>query len=259
MLNELFGHEQGAFTGADRRRGGLVRQAEGGTLFFDEIDSLPMQVQATLLRFLQEREYRPLGGGRARKADVRILAASNADIAALVARRRFREDLYYRINVLQLRLPPLRVRADDISLLSDHFLAKLRGRYGGPQRGLTDGARTALARHPWPGNVRELENRIHRAFLLADDGVIAEDLLELPTAAANDEPFDDSRAFEASFAAAKARVVAEFERNYIRDVLARAKGNMSAASRMAGKERRAFARLVEKYGIDRRDFAPSAR
>ncbi|MBL27103.1 MAG: Fis family transcriptional regulator [Rhodospirillaceae bacterium] len=251
IVNELFGHEQGAFTGAARRCGGLVAQAEGGTLFFDEIDSLPVSVQATLLRFLQEHEYRPLGGGRTREADVRVVSACNGDMAALVRAHKFREDLFYRINVLQLRLPPLRERLGDLEVLTEHFLDLMQERYGGPERRLEPGARAAMARHAWPGNVRELENRVHRAYLLARDARITEDDLDLPKAngASVTELLDD-----APFAVAKARLVAAFERDYIRAVLAKTEGNLSAASRLAKKERRAFARLVEKHGIDRREF-----
>lgn len=254
IVNELFGHEQGAFSGAASRRGGLVEQAEGGTIFFDEIDSLPMSVQATLLRFLQEHEYRPLGGGRSREADVRVVSACNADMATLVRTQKFREDLFYRINVLQLRLPPLRERLADLTALTEHFLGQMQERYDGPDRRLEPGAWAAMAQHAWPGNVRELENRIHRAYLLAREAGITEEDLDLPNAdgASTGELLDD-----APFAIAKARLVAEFERDYIRAVLAKTEGNLSAASRLARKERRAFARLVEKHGIDRREFTHS--
>lgn len=252
LINELFGHEAGAYTGAHRSSGGLVQEAEGGTIFLDEIDSMPLSAQATLLRFLEDQEYRPLGAGRTRRADVRVVSATNADMAGLVRAHAFREDLFYRVNVLRLRLPPLRERLGDLEPLSMRFLARLRERYGGPMRRIAPGAWAVMRRHRWPGNVRELENRIHRGFLMSRDSDIGVADLDLGHVVAE----APAGAIEpTSFTAAKARVVAEFERAYIERVLTETRGNLSAASRLAKKERRAFARLVVKHGIDRRDFA----
>lgn len=253
LINELFGHEAGAYTGAQRSSGGLVQEAEGGTIFLDEIDSMPLSVQATLLRFLEDQEYRPLGAGAARQADVRVISATNADMTELVRAHRFREDLFYRVNVLHLRLPPLRARLGDLEPLAASFLERLRQRYGGATRRIAPDAWAVMRRHSWPGNVRELENRIHRGFLMAqgaDIGVVDLDLGHV-AAETSAEPAEAT-----SFTAAKARVVAEFERAYIERVLSETHGNLSAASRLANKERRSFARLVVKYGIDRKDFAP---
>lgn len=251
IMNELFGHERGAFTGADKPCPGLIDQARGGTILFDEVDTLPLTGQAALLRFLQNQDYRPLGGGRERHADVRVVSASNADLEQLVKDGRFREDLYYRLNVLDLRLPPLRARKRDMPLLAGHFLTKFRRKYGGPVRHIAPTAKVAMARHDWPGNVRELENRLHRAVLLATDGTIREHDLDLPTVEDTDD-LPESK--PCAFAEAKKRAIAEFEQAYLCRILSETRGNVSAASRLAGKERRAFTRLLDKHGIDRRRY-----
>ncbi|MEO0762097.1 MAG: sigma-54 dependent transcriptional regulator [Pseudomonadota bacterium] len=253
VVNELFGHEGGAYTGAAGRQGGLVAEAEGGTLFLDEIDGLPLGAQAVLLRFLQDQEYRPLGGGRMRRADVRVVAASNAGMAGLIGARQFREDLFWRLAVLQLTLPPLRERPGDLEPLVAHFLGLMRRRYGGARRGIAPGAWEAMRRHPWPGNVRELENRVHRGYVLAAGAAISAEAMDL-TRTPDAAPDAGDSAACAPFAAAKADAVAAFERAYIARALAETGGNVSAASRLAGKERRAFTRLIAKHGIDWRDF-----
>jgi DNA-binding NtrC family response regulator len=256
VVSELFGHERGAFTGAQGRKVGLVEQARRGTIFFDEVDSLPAPAQAVLLRFLQDQEYRPLGGGNVLYADTRVVAASNVCIADEVRERRFREDLYHRLNVLTMALPPLRSRTDDILCLTAHFLERLSRRYRRPTKTLTPLAKAALLAHDWPGNVRELDNRLHRSVLMAEGRQICAADLGL------DRPREGGAAgpvmppLEGTFASAKARAVAEFERAYLCKLMAAAQGNVSAASRLAGKERRTLARLLKKHGIDRRRFLP---
>ena len=259
VVSELFGHERGAFTGAQVRRIGLVEQARRGTIFFDEVDTLPPPAQAVLLRFVQDQEYRPLGGHGALHADTRVLAASNLCMASEVRARRFREDLYHRLNVLTLSLPPLRSRSDDILFLAAHFLDRLSRRYRRPAKALTPVAQGALLAHDWPGNVRELENRLHRSFLMADGRRIgAADLgLDVPEQGNGRRPAEPP--LEGTFAAAKARAVADFERAYLAKLMASTQGNVSAASRLAGKERRTLARLLKKHGIDRRRFLPGGR
>ena len=175
---ELFGHEKGAFTGADARAVGRFEQAEGGTLFLDEIGDMPMEAQTRLLRVLQEREFTPVGGRRPRTTDVRIVAATNQDLTRAIEAGRFREDLFYRLNVVPLRLPTLRERAQDIRELSEHFIAK--GIEAGlPARGLSEDALTALRDYHWPGNVRELENLIRRLMVLSTDEVVQRTTVDL--------------------------------------------------------------------------------
>jgi two-component system, NtrC family, response regulator GlrR len=254
VVSELFGHERGAFTGAQARRVGLVEQARRGTIFFDEVDTLPPPAQAVLLRFLQDQEYRPLGGGSALRADTRVVAASNVCMATAVRERRFREDLYHRLNVLEVSLPPLRARRGDILDLAAHFLDRLSHQYGRAPKSLSRMAVSALLKHNWPGNVRELQNRLHRSFLMADGRQICCGELELDRPEQGDGSEERAVLPEGTFAAAKARAVAEFERAYLCNLMASTLGNVSAASRLAGKERRTFARLLKKHGIDRQPF-----
>jgi DNA-binding NtrC family response regulator len=255
LENELYGHARGAFTDARTDACGLVGMAEGGVLFLDEVDALSPVAQAKLLRFLQERSYRPLGGDRFIEADVRVLAATNRDLAALVEERRFRADLYFRLNVLRIEIIPLRQRPGDIPLLARHFLRRVAGdRAGGtssPERRLSDAALQKLGRYHWPGNVRELENVLVRALVRAapnapeiDEGDI--DLAVTAAPAAMAPPADPAPRDE-SFRLAKARAVAEFERVFVREMLHRHGGNITRAARAAGKDRRAFGRLVKKY------------
>jgi DNA-binding NtrC family response regulator len=259
VVSELFGHERGAFTGAQGRRIGLVEQARRGTIFFDEVDTLPPPAQAVLLRFLQDQEYRPLGGGSVLHADTRVLAATNICIASEVHERRFREDLYHRLNVLAISVPPLCARRGDILSLAGHFLERLSRRYRRTAKTLSSAAVCALLEHDWPGNVRELENRLHRSFLMADGRQICAADLGLKRAEDGSEPERTGRLLEGTFATAKARAVADFERGYLCELLATTQGNISAAGRLAGKERRTLARLLKKHGIDRRRFLPEGR
>jgi len=245
--NELFGHEAGAYTGATRAAQGLVHEAEGGTLFLDEVDTLPPRAQVALLRFLQEREVRPVGGGRPRAVDVRVVAASNRPLGALVESGAFREDLHFRLNVLTVTLPPLRERRGDIAELSRHFLDRLASDYDRGPLLLSATARDWLMAHELPGNVRQLENLLHRAVLKSAGGRI-----DLPDIAPPGTP-EPRLAAEAdgtlSFSAAKAVAVDDFERSYLLDLMEETGGNVTAAARRAGKERRALGRLLKKHGI----------
>lgn len=241
--NELFGHESGAYTGAQRVHKGLIEQAEKGTLFLDEIDSLPLPAQAKLLRFLQEREYRPLGAARSRRADVRVLSASNSNLEAAVKASQFREDLYFRLNVLALSLPPLRKRREDIPLLAEHLATRHASSNALP-KAFTRGALNKLSSHSWPGNVRELENVIERAIALAAGNVIEESDIEIPDAVPS--PENDS------FKAQKTRAIYEFEHHFLQDILARHGGNISQAAKTAAKNRRAFFHLLKKHNLTRR-------
>ena len=234
MENELFGHESGAYTGALSSSVGLIQQANEGTLFLDEVDALPPQAQVKLLRFLQEKEYRPLGSSKAFRADVRIVAATNKILEDSI-----RNDLFYRLNVVRIAMPPLRERTGDIALLARHFLVKIAVRFGKPVPHLTSGALLKLNLHNWPGNVRELENAIERAVVLSERPTIEEEDIHLPQV----------KGGLFSFKNLKARTIAEFEKRYIAETLQAHEGNISKAARAAGKHRRAFWQLMQKHNI----------
>jgi DNA-binding NtrC family response regulator len=241
--NELFGHSRGAFTDAHTDTKGLVALADGGTLFLDEIDALSVANQAKLLRFLQEGSFRALGAERLRHANVRVIAASNRNMEECVRQRQFRSDLYFRINVLRLYLPPLRERTGDVALLAAHFLA---GECDAAEKFLSPAALRSLEKHAWPGNVRELLNVLQRAALHAPGRQITPAHLSFDA-----DPTQEQTLTEGpnGFHNAKQHVIREFERAYIEKLLASHNGNITQAAREAGKERRAFGKLVKKYGI----------
>lgn len=244
--NELFGHERGAFTGANTARAGLIEEAEGGTLFLDEIDCLSLMAQVKLLRFLQEKEYRRLGSSKARQADVRMIAASNAVLEDAVKEGHLRQDLYYRLNVVSIALPPLRERREDIPFLAQHFLEKYADRSEGPPvNTLSPEAIEKLTYYDWPGNVRELEHTIERAIMFCETSFLTEKDISLPGPA---------RRFEESFRQAKAKIVAQFEKDYIQRLLLSYNGNISRAAQAARKNRRAFWELVRKHRVDVQAF-----
>jgi two-component system, NtrC family, response regulator GlrR len=242
LENELFGHTAGAYTSAQSSHTGLIREADGGTLFLDEVDSLSLAAQVKLLRFLQEREYRPLGSSKACKADVRIMAASNGELETCVQAGKLRKDLYYRLNVLRLHLPPLRQRQQDIPLLARHFLVKFVARCSPSACDFAPCALKKLSLYDWPGNVRELENAVERAAVLCEGGLIQGADLDLPVVAEPAPPPE-------SFAEQKARVVNEFEQRYVHDLLTRFQGNIGQAARAAHKNRRVFFELMRKHHI----------
>lgn len=251
--NELFGHEKAAYTGASSSQHGLIREAQGGTLLLDEIDSLPPSAQVKLLRFLQEREYRPLGSPRTRTADVRLIAATNINVEQAIEEGRLRQDLYYRLNVLPLELPPLRERAEDIPLLAQHFLSLYAARAKEYAPHLSAEALQVLLHHDWPGNVRELEHVIERALILADGREIHRSDLSL--GGFNSPAADTS---PESFKQAKAKAVAKFECAYIKSMLVAYHGNISRAAAAARKNRRAFFELIRKHQIDASSFRAQA-
>lgn len=243
--SELFGHERGAFTGAVAKTQGLISAADQGTLFLDEVDALNLSVQAKLLRFLQEMEYRSLGSSEIKKADVRLISATNRDLLERVKRNEFRKDLYYRLNVVQLHLPSLRQRREDILLLAQHFATKHAARFNQPQREFSTDAIQKLLTYHWPGNVRELENIVAAAVALCDGPLIC----------GSDLSFcGEQEESPASFRDAKARVIIEFEREYIVRLLSSCNGNVSKAARVAGKNRRAFWELIRKHKISVQDL-----
>ncbi len=244
--NEFFGHERGAYTGAFSEQGGLLRLAHGGTLFLDDVDCLPDFVQPKLLRFLELGEYRPLGSCHFMTGDVRVIAAANTSLAELVQRKQFRVDLFYRLNVLPLCIPPLRERVEDILVLATHFIRKFAEKSGKHVVGLTENAREKLVRHLWPGNVRELEHVIERGVVLS-----RQPLLDAPdiTLRARERP-----AHHESFNEAKKRIIMEFERSYIQKSLIAHDGNITRAAVGAGKDRRTFWELIRKHGIDAQQY-----
>lgn len=249
--DELFGHVRGAYTTAHANRNGLVKEAEGGSIFLDDVDCLPLSAQAKLLRFLQEREFRAVGSNTVQRANVRVIAASNRDLGKLAARGEFRQDLYFRLNVLPLTLPVLRERREDISPLALHFVRHFAREFKRPVDGITPAALKRMLMHDWPGNVRELQHVVERAVLLArgpllDDGDV--DVGRSPS-----EP-----AMDTSFRSMKARVVEDFERGYIEHLLGVNGGNVTHAARAAGKNRRAFFALMRKYRIASEQFRQPA-
>lgn len=218
--NELFGHAKGAYTDASKSSLGLIAQAEGGTLFLDEIEALSQKAQVSLLRFLQENEYRPLGGNKTLKANIKVIAASNAAIHHLVESRNFREDLYYRLNVTTIVLPPLRDRDTDAGLIAEHCLSTYRAQYNQPDKFLHPSSLKLLNSYHWPGNVRELENMVHRAFLLSDGPEVhiygnLDHKSNTPTFAVKDIRTDRKTKFND----AKEQVIMQFEKRYLSKVL----------------------------------------
>jgi len=247
LESELFGHEKGAFTDARERRIGRFEAAHGGTLFLDEIGELPLAVQAKLLRALQDRTIDRVGSTQPIPVDVRVVAATNRDLDREVAAGRFRADLYYRIHVVPIALPPLRERREDIRLLAESFLARVRAEAGrGPSR-IAPAALSALERHAWPGNVRELENAIERAVALADGEVL--ELADLPDeiqqAARGDLLREEVRAGRLDLDSA----VGRFETDLIREALARTGGNQTRAAEQLGLTRRVLKLKMDRYGI----------
>lgn len=242
LESELFGHEKGAFTGALYKRIGRIEEAEGGTLFLDELGDFSPAIQVKLLRVIQEREYERVGSNKTNKADVRIVAATNRDLERAVREDKFREDLYYRINVFPVVLPPLRERRSDILLLANHFVEKYAGRIGHPIRRISTSAINLLMTYHWPGNVRELENCIEHAVLLCTEGVIygrhLPPTLQTPTMA--DRPMDGSMKQQVDI----------LERDLIIEALKRHNGNVTAAARELGITGRMVRYKIEKLDVD---------
>ena len=255
--NEFFGHVRGAYTDARESQGGLIANAEGGTLFLDEIEALSPKGQVVLLRFLQDQVYKPLGGKSQISGDVRVIAASNADVAQLVQTGSFRQDLLYRLTILSLRMPALRERPGDATTLARHFMTRFARQYARPECELSIESTGVLWDHDWPGNVRELENLIHRKLLMAEESTLhisASDLGLIPTAGTEKPNIGLSIPFELDFRRAKALLVAAFEREFVHRALSNCRGNVSAAARLIGKERRAMGKLLRKHNIDRKAF-----
>ena len=238
MESELFGHVKGAFTGAVRDNPGLFVSAQRGTVFLDEIGDLPLAMQVKLLRVLQEREVRAVGGARAQRIDVRVISASHRRLEDEVAAGRFREDLFYRLNVVGLHLPALAGRREDIPLLAHHFLVTLAQRYGKAVRGYAPGALEALAAAPWPGNVRQLQNVVEKCVVLSTTAQVPLTLVQraLSTQGGEHLPFDEARR--------------QFERDYLTQVLKLTSGNVTQAAKLAQRNRTDFYALLGRHQID---------
>jgi len=245
--NELFGHERGAYTNAASSQIGQIQAAEGGTLFLDEIDSLPLLAQVKLLRFLQEREYKPLGSAKARRADVRVITATNVNVERAVQEGKLRQDLYYRLNILPIVLPPLRERQEDIPLLAANFLTKYAFEFKKPVNGFFPNALQKLTLHDWPGNVRELEHVVARAVALTEHSILRDTDIVFTNGC---EPSSSP----SSFQEIKAKMVEQFERTYLQSLLIAYQGNITKAAEAAQKNRRAFFQLLRKYGINASNF-----
>ena len=263
--SELFGHIRGAFTDAACDRKGLLEEAEGGTLFLDEINSLSLSAQGKLLRFLQDCEYRPLGSNKHRTGNVRIVAATNRDLRFLVQELCFREDLYHRLNILSVCLPPLRERPEDILLLTHHFLTTFGDEHGRQNIGLSSAAKQKLLAYHWPGNVRELQSVIQRSVILSASVQLEYediDLLPCDPTVPPHQPTTDCAAGASEeglrFGDAKLRAMLEFERGYLMNLLAQYAGNLTQAAKAAGTGRRSLQRLLQRHHLDRRVFAKSA-
>jgi len=243
LESELFGFEKGAFTGAMARKKGLFVQADSGIIFLDEISELPLPMQGKLLKALEEKEFYPLGAQKSVKVDVRVISSSNRDLEQEVEKGNFRGDLFYRIHVIPIRMPPLRERKDDVPLLVEHFLEKSAEKMNKKIKTLTPQALQKIMIYAWPGNVRELENVIECAAVMARDDVISEELIVLPTQNTDYnafKPFKESKQ--------------DFERSYLVELMKISRGNVSQAAKLAGKYRADLYDLLEKYNMNPLDF-----
>jgi two-component system response regulator GlrR len=243
MEDELFGHARGAYTGAHCDKKGVFEEGDGGTLFFDEIGELYPSSQVKLLRVLQEREIRRLGENRSRQVDVRIICATNKDLEQEMGRQRFREDLFHRISVMPIQLPPLRERLEDLPLLVDHIVRESNRELGKSIRGFTSRALKLLSAQSWPGNVRELDNRVKQAMVMAHGNLIDAEELKLFFGATRDEELPTFR-----------KAKAGFERDYVARALRITRGNVAAAARLAAKDRKDFYELMKKHHVNPDDF-----
>jgi DNA-binding NtrC family response regulator len=235
--SEIFGHEKGAFTSAFQLKHGLVEVADKGTLFLDEIGEMPVALQAKLLRFLDSGEFRRVGGNRSLRVDVRLIAATNKDLTTLIKTKNFREDLYYRLNVITITIPPLRDRKEDIPALARHFLGKYAKKLSKTITDLTPEALELLSAYHWPGNVRELENVVERAVILCEADMLGAEDLSIPASAVVSE-LGTNPSLE------------EMEKSYILRVLKEANGNQSKASQLLGIDRKTLYLKLKKYGIN---------
>lgn len=253
LESELFGYRKGAFTGARENRQGLLEAADGGTLFLDEVGNLPMNVQKTLLRFLQEQEFIRIGDTTPTRVDVRVISATNADLRESVKNGAFREDLYYRLNVLNIHLPPLRERTDDIPLLISHFITQQNRKFGASCRGFTPEALDLALRFDWPGNIRQLKNAVEACMAMEGGEQITVDTLSQVLGVVHPHEPDLSHSGEGE-GGEYSQALARFETEYLRMLLSRNRGNVEAAARDAGMNMATIYRKMKRYGIQRDEF-----
>lgn len=269
FASELFGYKKGAFTDAKNDKEGLLSSVNGGTIFLDEIDSLSLKSQAALLRVLQESEFRPIGSNEVLKTNVRFIAAANCDLELKIENHDFRQDLYFRLFILSIKVPALRDRKEDIALLVEHFIEKLNSQYGLNKTGASDRLLNWFYSHHWPGNIRELENCVHRYYLLANGELLDSTEIEKSSTSLirqeDDKPkhsslYDDIAVKELDengniqdvdliFSSAKRVAIEKFEAKFVSRLLVLTNGNVTKAANLCGKERRAFGKLVKKYHI----------
>ncbi|KAF0216544.1 MAG: two component sigma-54 specific Fis family transcriptional [Geobacteraceae bacterium] len=249
LESELFGYKKGAFTGAVENRHGLLEAADGGTLFLDEVGNLPMNVQKTLLRFLQEQEFHRIGETTPTRVDVRILSATNSDLKATVKSGAFREDLYYRLNVVNLHLPPLRERKPDIPLLAAHFITLQNKKFGTRIKGLSPDALEAACGYAWPGNIRQLKNVIEASMAMENGDYISLPVLVQFIEVPLDQAGPDFDVDEGEYA----RALSRFEMDYLKGLLRKNRGNIEAAAREAGMNMTTIYRKIKKYNIRKED------
>ena len=255
--SELFGHEKGAFTGADARRAGRFEAADGGTIFLDEIGDMAPETQAKVLRVLQERSFERVGGGKPIEVDVRVVAATHRDLETDVKEDRFREDLYYRLKVVEIEIPPLRERLEDLPMLVARFLEQVAERLDRPRKPIGEAALARLARHPWPGNVRELRNVVEQAAVMASGEEIAEEDLRLDGSASL-APKTLAPDDAATFGDAKKLAVEQFERDYLLRALRQNGGNISRTAEAIGMVRQSLQQKIRELGLRDEDWSEDA-
>ena len=261
LESELFGHVKGAFTGAVAAKRGLFEVAHGGTLFLDEVGNIPLSIQAKLLRVIQEREFKAVGDTRTQSTDIRLIAATNRDLRAMVAEGSFRDDLYYRINIFPIQIPPLRERREDIAPLAQHFLRRFGDELGKEVSEISEGAMAVLLNHDWPGNVRELENTMHRAVILATDRTVRRaHLVNLvtPEALASAEVPRTAEELKRIKKAAREKSVEEIEKAFVVEALKRNAWNVTRSAEDTGMQRANFQALMKKHGIRSREAGTAA-
>ena len=254
LESELFGHVKGSFTGAIRDKKGLFEEADSGTLFMDEIGDIPKSVQAKILRVLQEGEFIPVGDTATKRVDVRIIAATNQDLLQCVQEKEFREDLYYRLNVINIKMPPLRDRKEDIPLLVKHFIEKYNKKENKQIKGITQDVEKEFYNYTWPGNVRELENVIERAVTLTNEDIISLDTISsFVKKEGNAEPTEDEL-LSSPYKEARRNALDSFNVKYITKAINKTEGNVTNAAKESGIERQYFQRMLKRYNIKSKDI-----
>ncbi|MFN2356313.1 MAG: sigma-54-dependent transcriptional regulator [Desulfotignum sp.] len=256
LESELFGHKKGAFTSAYQDKNGLFQEADKGTIFLDEIGDIGLSIQTKLLRVIQEKEVKPLGDTKVQKVDVRILASTNQDLTQKIAQKAFREDLFYRLSVISIELPPLRDRIEDIPLLAEHLVAKNCKKLNKPLKTISEKVMDLLLKHPWKGNVRELENVLVQGILYARDAVIRRP--DIPVSKTDPDVCPDTglegRIMDMPYKEAKETMLTRFNHDYVGAMLSRSSGNITRAARQCGLDRQALQQIMKRFGIDPEDF-----